>query len=790
VGEGTGPGGRHDGPGPPREAEPPDDGRWRFTRRSFLKYSGAAAAAAGVRPGIGRALALSESRFGRAATSNPVFDVVRARDMLALSFELFNLKLLKRGQAGPGSAQTARLTRVVPGRPAQIVVLFEPQHLAEHAFFEVNDPSEPGDPGNETLTSPPVASNLAGPSRLAFKVPDAVTVVPFDLDTLLSWGAWIPSLMPMAQEPPPPGAAFFDPAQRPSATALEVPWLLFLSPGPNQRWFHSFEPVTHPAPKDNKPRTELWHTRMGVHIGAVAPASPGGRAVQPHDEEGGPLRAIWTPGFSTNQNPPDPNSVGPNPPERTSLKPNDRWQIVRLTAERDLLKTGPDTPYTPVPADADRFALSALGVFMDTKGTWPKVHTEDGAQFPWFSDLVKWDHRAWIGRDSFVRVIHAGYLGLFGHAAVVITITERKMQQAQSGPSSGQLGGYLRQHSFIIPRRLIMSYPAASNQANGARDFPFTKVTLKTLVTPNLMPYDGENAISQTRVLKANNQPYGSTAFWPMISGPGGQPVDFEFQYEGVDQDGSVIPFTAPQIFISATLADDPSKQADIERIIQQYGVATPSSRHTRSFNGQKVAFAKFTGGTKGSTAYEVDTMTFSGAPPANANAEPEDIPRLFPNLLASDVRLQAAEQIAGGALAKKPTIVYHDTYVANQANSAKVFAMLVDPSSVSPAAPGKAKAPPTPQALDLILNADKSGGAITPSMAITGLSAALGPMGGDLSSGVPNDFDPQDFFGTPGTLPKILGGLDLWDILALVPGSGTSRRSPRRFPSRSPTRS
>ena len=735
-----------------------------------------------VGAGPARALAGSEARFGRASNPFPTFNLVRARDMLALSFEVHNLELKRKGQAGPGDTQTARLVRTVPDRPAYIVVVFEPQHLAEHAFFEVNDPMIPGDPGPETLMSPPVPSSLAGPSRLAFRVPANVAAVPFELDTLLTWGDWERSLAPLAQDPPRSGAGFRDPTVFTTDTALEVPWRLYLSPGPSSLWFHSHDPVTHTDPKDSRPRTELWHSRMGVHIGSAS--TEGGRIANPHNEEGGPLRAIWTPGFSTDQDPPDPNGLGPNPPERTSLKPNDRWQIVRLTAERDLQLFNQDTAYVPQPVDSDRFALSALGVFMDTKGAWPKVTTQGGVDHPWVSDLVKWDHRAAIGRDNYVRVIHSGYLLPFGHAAVVVTVTERKMQPAESGPLAGQLGGYLRQHAFIIPRRFTLGYPAASNQPNGARDFPFTNIKLKTLVTPNLEPYDGATPVTQTQVLKTNSQPYGSAAFWPMIPSSGGTPVDFEFVYEATDRDGNSIQFTAPQIFVSSTLADDKTKQDDIEQIIHEYGKATPSSRHTRSFNGQKVAFATFPGGEEGATAYEVDTMTFSAAPPVNTNAEPTDIPRFFPNLLKADVRLQAAERIAGKSLAKKPTIVYHDTYVANGQNNSKVFAMLVDSSTVKPPQPGKAKTAPTPEPLDMVLGADTSGGVLTPNMAITGLSAALGPMGGDLSSGLPSDFDPLEFFGNPASLPKILGGLDLWDIIHAVTGFSDLDKIPKTIES------
>ena len=141
------------------------------------------------------------------------------------------------------------------------------------------------------------------------------------------------------------------------------------------------------------------------------------------------------------------------------------------------------------------------------------------------------------------------------------------------------------------------TYPANGAQPFGARDIPFSQVTIRSLVTPNLEPYDGSNSVAATRVLKTNNQPYGSTAFWPMVPSSSGTPLDFAFQIEATDRDGQTIHFGAPMIFVSATLSLDGSKKSDIDRIAQQHQTATPDSRHTIAMSGQKVAYAKFGGG-------------------------------------------------------------------------------------------------------------------------------------------------------------------------------------------------
>ena len=130
-----------------------------------------------------------------AATQNLKVRVVRASDMLDLSFEFSNLKLLKQGAAGPGDSSTNRLVRKLPTRPAYVIVHFQPQSIGEEAFFEADDPS-----GTDPLPAPPVHALLASPSRLAFRVPDNQVAIPYRFDVLLAWGQWAPFVVPAARK--------------------------------------------------------------------------------------------------------------------------------------------------------------------------------------------------------------------------------------------------------------------------------------------------------------------------------------------------------------------------------------------------------------------------------------------------------------------------------------------------------------------------------------------------------------------------------------------------------------
>ena len=84
-------------------------------------------------------------------------------------------------------------------------------------------------------------------------------------------------------------------------------------------------------------------------------------------------------------------------------------------------------------------------------------------------------------------------------------------------------------------------------------------------------------------------------------------------------------------------------------------------------------------------------------------------------------------------------------------------------------------------------LPADRSGAVITPNLTVTALSRRLGTVGGAPDTLKQGTFDPFEYFGDLG---KILGGINLADIIATAP-TASPRVSPhrrRRCGSRRPT--
>ncbi len=149
--------------------------------------------------------------------ANFIIGVVRPDDLLALKFEFINMEFKSEGKSGLELVKTKG--KDIYG--SYLVVHFPLQNIAEQAFFETKDdkfkkpdaaalglpPSssyQKDTSGEETPAPPPVQARAAGPSRLAFYLPDGVDSLSYSLKALLDWTKLEPSIVPVAFPPPPP----------------------------------------------------------------------------------------------------------------------------------------------------------------------------------------------------------------------------------------------------------------------------------------------------------------------------------------------------------------------------------------------------------------------------------------------------------------------------------------------------------------------------------------------------------------------------------------------------------
>jgi hypothetical protein len=532
---------------------------------------------------------------------------------------------------------------------------------------------------------------MAGLSRLVFRLPLGVKEMPYTLEGLLDWTKLdlVVSSTALAKCEPPP-----IPEPKPLETALEIPYRLILSPEANAGWQHSLVPETFAG------RTALWHSRLGT-VRSVITKTRTERQFEPAGETNRvPLRAIWSPDFVDHGLlPTDP---GPFP---AAMTPNDRDQIVILTsgaAGYSVQTGGTLEPFVPTPIHATRMFLSALGGWLNSKGSWPTPpsYTVPGAPAQQL-DLTEWVHRATEGRDHYVRIAYEGYLYPFGHRATLVKVSERKFLTSDVSPSVTSPSAYLMQHMYIVVREKEKVYPANSFQFS-SREMPFYgNITIKTVVTPDIdMPAPLPGG--------------GSNSFWINVGGKG-----FPFHLAGADLAGATVDFLADLIFVS-------DSETNLANVQSQY--ANSDDQRRCSVKGQKVAYAD---PSEGDTVLKTDGLFFTTEPdfsqnPAVSFANAPFIPRLD----KAQVSVPALEQLLGTTT--PVTIELFQPYLANGLDAnAGVFADI-------PASTGQ----PAVQ-----FSANQSGGFAKPNITLTGISARKGLVAGQASDAAAGTINPAQYF-------------------------------------------
>ncbi|MGB9893370.1 MAG: hypothetical protein ACPLRA_03075, partial [Candidatus Saccharicenans sp.] len=742
----------------------------RLTRRKFLSYAGLL----GATPLVGQLKTIQKRIIPQPKielTPTPlIFSVLRPEDLLYLEFEFINFRLVDQ--------PTPRLIKTNPAQPAYMIVHFPPQSIAEEAFYETS-PELGVTGGAEIPKPPPVFSRISGKTRLSFLIPAEFNEIPLNLESLLAWHLYQPSLVPVALPPEVPGQpprrttavssgnvavatrsllqgdrasgqslfvqksrltqtqagqitrTLLTPSQpQKEQTAIEFPYRLILSPNIYNIWLHKTNPISING------WTELWHTRL-------AALNQDGSASE-SDNPYMTVRAVWSPDVDLT------NLAGPPASDkpRLAMNANDRHQIVHLTSNFNL----PGTPrYTPLPVKVNRMMLSPLGAWFEAVGNWPP----NSPLATYVSPIITWQHLATMGRDHYVKIVRAGYLLPFGHRAALVTVTERKFYKTQDG----QNVAYLFQKKYIQVRDPERIFPVPFQQYEG-REIPFSKVKLTNLITP---PIDKPEL---TPLVPGA----GEQAFWPSVGGN-----DFQFHVIATDVEGKEVEFNLPMAYVGGSYAF-----GGVNQTVQAYNAALPQRRQP-DLLGQIISFAE--GKKKGDTSFEVETLTWQirehGTNYRENDFANQDQPMCFPVLEKATVSVPALKNLVGF---DNTAVKYPEVYIKNgfksPANKGELFFQVLNPPRLDFAAGGKA---------------EKSGGIATPSFSIVGISRILGPVGAGLSSApepqpeassgplattggdalqdalsdiISGTFDPKKFFGDQA---KILGGILLQDVIDKV---------------------
>lgn len=317
--------------------------------------------------------------------------------------------------------------------------------------------------------------------------------------------------------------------------------------------------------------------------------------------------------------------------------------------------------------------LSAQGGWLDLFGNW-----EQGP-------VRRWEHRSAAGRDQRVVVEReTGFVYPFGHQAAVIEVTERVVDDARALSGTITQAALLRRRRFIVIKQASVTYAAG----NGV----FQQITLQQKTTPPLSGY-----------ANTADDPY-LKPFW-IESGD----QAFEFDAQCRDWAGHTVFMSLNAVFV----ADDPQRVEEAHVFYAE----SDSARRTGQLNGQSTVVAPFdtprarkTAPSEGDTTLQLLSLRHT------AETAPET-GRLF------DWRTQKM-RVRIPALANDLPADVNDgwfSYVnpdpADEAeNSGELFAYAEQDDVLIP--------------MSFADKTDRSGGLVTPSINVQGISRRYGPVG------------------------------------------------------------
>lgn len=750
-----------------------------------------------------------------------LLEITRPTDLLTLKFRFRGIKLKchkRKGTLIKAEQNSARL----------LIVELPSQHVAEQAFFHkrltINRNDDPDRTTNKDEEYPLpglVKSRLSGTSKLVFQIPGDEPI-PYTLANLLDWTQLKQVVSSAAtvsgeRDEGPLGAPT---AERISGdvTAIELPYRLYLSPHKRAGWINATSLSTN-----TNEAVELWNTRLGVRQLPLTdpkveppPQSqqlqqqPSQNQVRYEIVERAPgqntLRAIWSEDYPPDLNCPPCFEGQDSKPFRSPLERRDRYEFVELTSNFKLKERSDICrDYSPNPIQVERLALSSVGAWLRAEGSWDPPSNIKSRPLV----VEEWRHIAEMGRDDYVRVVYKGYLFPFGHKASLVKVTQRIFDAASGGPTAG----YLRQSMYIIVREPVKRY-SAPGQPNAGREWPYQKIQITTLQTPEID--DPSKQVAGDAL--GSSLGFNQEVFWPRVNGD-----DFIFEYKMQTLDGSWVDGRSPLIFLDVMVAFGACGAQDIplcgcdnntQHLLTRDVLTTIKdiynqeiARRRLSLNGQKVAYTPQT--RVGDTSLETNEFVIAAELPLDRNAggpmvcppnapncddqntrghslRELDQPPFYPRMEKSQVNIPGVLELTGQKSTSLPTVKYFEKYILNgfEDNKGEVYLKITDSFPIMNF--GK-----TPSGSPKV-NSDRSGGILAPSVRLVGMSRAVGPVAnngktmkvnaagvasvpsveGALNDIASGNIDPSQYL--DGLLEaKILGAITLKEIIKAVDASG-----------------
>ncbi len=718
--------------------------------------------------------------------------VIRPEDMLALEFQFFNMEF-RTGPTGPS------MVRRVPAQAAYLVVHFPPQHINEEAVFDAG--------GSGAQTPPPqMRTRMAGPSRLAFLVPTSVTSIPYTIDGLLDWAKLVPSVVPIADPPPPPfrfEAITVSQKKNPIILAIigedqhkRVSRSIVQDRNLNFAQLATHAEIKRPNMLVLSPQTlpPIQATKPGITIGPNITALLASREVREPSAIETDIEAPWR--------------LHMSPHDLSGWKHESDISKVTHNGRSELWHTRLGTLRSGKVVEDDDYYRTMRAIWS------PDYKTQSQLGQPHLPDTVPF-LCAIAPRDRHEIVRQTAdflYLGLPAAPGAKGKRIPKPVSVDQFMMSS--LGAWIDlegkwdaiENSEVTNSGMAMSLSEWSNRSTMGRDH-FVKIVREGYLLPfghraalvkiterKLVPEQGppgqrfyvlqqrqfivvrepEKVFPDGRMRDGGNRfPFTSVVIKTRVTPklqpapPDGSPyvpividAPFRFHMRAVDKSGEESDFTMPLMFMEVSVSGPVGVAA--------YNTRVSEANRRADMSGQKVAFAR--PAVHGDTSLDTQSIVFSADNPTAIAAK---VVPFRPAMAYAKVNISAARAMAD--VTDTPRVEFPEIFYLNEfapTNKGQIYLQVINPVALSYQGGSKS---------------EKTGGMCAPDLSITAISRKFGPVGGpvggkpgserDLPGGSRGpgdwDFDPKKFFSDKA---KLLGFLLLSEIIPKEPiGDGKS---------------
>lgn len=753
------------------------------------------------------------TKFKFLSPGNPKVNVIRPDDLMVLTFEFDGITINKSG--GTFSA----------GGNGRLIVHFQPQHIAERAFFYVNDPDKPpsttdapassgkSNSSTEPRLEPPIDAVLSHPSRLVFSVPSGYSG-PYSSEGLLDWSKFTLKVSPSAKPPDPKftfgalGSAFItkfsgsslgSKNSKPvfktkSAYKTSAGADYALHPGIISRFSQGDKAEITQYEGNADYAAALPQSMVSSYLSALE-ANPPIRI--PLDDETAieyPYRLIlspnkyaaWAHSKSAKR---DDNGRAELWHSRLGVKHSDGSvdeNAAYFRTMRAIWSPDVGTNYNMSAKFKERPFRTSINrrdrhEIVQLTSNYGMAKTDDApievkrfmltSLGAWADMVGVWDPdgvdqldvEQWIQRGTQGRdhFVRVCYKGYLFPFGNRATLVKETERKFRRTPR-GDMAAYLMQRMYIILREPVREFPAAGLAGMQYQGREFPY--RRITITTKATPNLRLPSMTQLSGLSSNS-------FWPQFE-LDGNGHDVMWSCIGRDWDNKDHNFSVALAFIANTDATDPSNPNLGPWITNQYEPENKEvTRKKIPMNGQKIAFAPSI--KMGDTSLPTGTFVLSGYHAPNAKGS---TPRFFPKMFKSAVAIEKVNELLGTNAEQDISFFIKYLEWAFEKGPDTPKGEAVNPANIKNPSQIFARLLNT-VGMNFNAQSDKAGGLAAPSINIGGLSRLLGPIPGDFkpeklaeTAMAAGNFDPMQYFEDI-LNSKILGDITLKDVLDFVMG-------------------